>query len=192
MSMLFFASLICATLLIPSLARAQIAEEKTPATPAQAPAPSPKDKGKINQLSLEELRGLLSYTYKDKVVLLSFWSPYCGECLELFPMFSELQEKYGDKGFVVIGISLVGYPEKVWHSINRVGVNFPVFMGNADVFDAYQIHTLPTVIFIRKDGREEEPAEGHEANRTAFDSEVERLLEGRPRGIEDWFQWLLR
>lgn len=191
MGRLFFASLTCASLLIPSMALAQGAEEKTPAAPAQAPAPASKNEEKLQQISLEELRGLLSYTYKDKVVLLSFWSPYCGECLELLPMFSELHGKYRDKGFVVLGISLVGYPEKVWHSINRVGVNFPVFMGNADVFAAYQIHTLPTVIFIGKDGREEEPAEGHEANRKAFDKETERLLEGRSRGI-DWFQWLLR
>ncbi|MFQ5863098.1 MAG: TlpA family protein disulfide reductase [Candidatus Brocadiales bacterium] len=92
---------------------------------------------------------------------------------------------------MVIGISLVGYPEKVWLSINRVRVDFPVFMGNADVFNAYEIHTLPAVLFIRKDGKEEEKAEGHEANRKAFDREIVRLLEGRPKGI-DWFKWLLR
>ncbi len=106
-------------------------------------------------------------------------------------MFSDLHDKYRNEGFEVIGISLVGYPKKVWLSLNRVRVDFPVFMGNADVFDAYSIHTLPTVIFIGRDGNEDDTAEGHEANAIAFDSEVQRMLEGRAKGGE-WFQWLLR
>ena len=134
---------------------------------------------------------MLTYTYRDKVVLLSFWFPYCDECLELLPLFSDLYKKYRNEGFAVIGISLVGYPDKVWLSLNRVRVEFPVFMGNADVFDAYNIHTLPTVIFIGRDGNEDEIAEGHEANAKAFDNEIKRLLEGRSKGGE-WLQWLLR
>ena len=33
----------------------------------------------IKQISLEELSDMLTYTYRDKVVLLSLRSPYCGD-----------------------------------------------------------------------------------------------------------------
>lgn len=181
-----FASLFSLSLLIPSQVLAQgseerppapeekapALEEKVPSTPAQAPAPTLEEKKEVKQISLKELKDLISYTHRGKVILLSFWSPYCGECLELLPMFSELYRNYRDQRFMVIGISLWGYHEKVWLSINRVRIDFPVFMGDADVLNAYDIHTLPAVIFIGRDGKEEEKAEGHEANRKAFDKEI--------------------
>ncbi|MFQ5863097.1 MAG: thioredoxin domain-containing protein [Candidatus Brocadiales bacterium] len=114
MGKLLFAFLLYSSLLTPSLALAQGGEEKAPATveetpapvpeekataiPAQAPAPTPEKKRQIEQITLEELRGLISYTYRDNVILLRFWSPYCGECLELLPMFSELYRNYRDQG----------------------------------------------------------------------------------------------
>ncbi|MHC4276214.1 MAG: TlpA disulfide reductase family protein [Planctomycetota bacterium] len=191
MGRLLIVPFVCAVLLFPAFNLPVGAEEKASDTPTQAPAQTSESQKDIKQISLEELNDMLTYTYRDKVVLLSFWSPYCGECRDLLPLFSDLHDKYRDEGFEVIGISLVGYPEKVWLALNRVRVEFPVFMGNADVFDAYNIHTMPTVIFIGRDGNEDETAEGHEADAIAFDNEVQRLLEGRQKGGE-WIQWLLR
>lgn len=103
-------------------------------------------------------------------------------------MLEELYGKY-TYGFMVIGISLVGYPEKVWLSINRARINFPVFMGDADVFNAYDIHTLPSITLIGKDGKEEGKEEGHNISEKRLEREVTRLIEGRPR--KGWLDWVL-
>lgn len=42
---------------------------------------------------------------KGKVYLIEFWATWCGPCVDAMPHLTELQEKYADKGLVVIGIT---------------------------------------------------------------------------------------
>lgn len=48
-------------------------------------------------LKPEELRG--------KVVLLDFWAVWCGPCIATFPHLREWNDKYADKGLVIIGVT---------------------------------------------------------------------------------------
>ena len=42
---------------------------------------------------------------KGKVVLLDFWAVWCGPCIATFPHLREWQEKYADKGLVIVGLT---------------------------------------------------------------------------------------
>ena len=42
---------------------------------------------------------------KGKVVLLDFWAVWCGPCIATFPHLKHLQEAYGDKGLVILGLT---------------------------------------------------------------------------------------
>jgi len=44
--------------------------------------------------------------HRGKVVLVDFWATYCPPCMASFPKYIAMQEKYGDKGLVVVSVSL--------------------------------------------------------------------------------------
>src|SRR6266851_5874494 len=44
--------------------------------------------------------------HRGKVVVVNFWASNCPPCRESFPKFIKMHEKYGDKGLVVISVSL--------------------------------------------------------------------------------------
>jgi thiol-disulfide isomerase/thioredoxin len=91
-----------------------------PAAFAQTPAPAPKDAAKPERpavtlfvgdkapaLAIEKwVKGDAVPTFQPgKVYMVEFWATWCGPCIKGMPHLSELQKKYKDQGFTVIGVS---------------------------------------------------------------------------------------
>jgi thiol-disulfide isomerase/thioredoxin len=93
---------------------------------------------------------------KGKVVLLDFWATWCGPCKVEIPGFIELQDKYRDKGLVVIGVSVDDTLAQLKEFSAAYKMNYPVVVGSAheDIQKAYgPIWGLPTTFIIGRDGR---------------------------------------
>ena len=72
-----------------------------PAFAADAGEPAPAFRlatAKGDTIALDQLRG--------KVVYVDFWASWCGPCRRSFPWMNDLQQKYGARGFVVVGVNV--------------------------------------------------------------------------------------
>jgi len=92
-------------------------------------------------------------SYRGKVVLLDFWATWCVPCREETPHFVELQQKYGERGLQIIGVSMDDSPDPVRPFVQQFQVNYPVVMGTADVGSAYGgVLGLPIAFLIDREG----------------------------------------
>lgn len=106
--------------------------------------------------TLSDLAGqkLQLSTYRGKVILLDFWATWCDPCRDEIPHFVELQNKYRDQGFQIVGVSMDDAPAPVHEFYQRFRMNYPVVMGDANTGELYGgILGLPIAFLIGRDGR---------------------------------------
>ncbi len=115
--------------------------------------------------------------YKGKVVILDFWATWCPPCKKEIPGFINLQKKYGDKGLVVVGVSLdEGGPAVVKPFAQKMGINYPLVMGDQKTAAAFGgIEAIPTTFVIDRDGNVVTGHQGY-ADEATFESEIKPLL----------------
>jgi thiol-disulfide isomerase/thioredoxin len=116
--------------------------------------------------------------FKGKVMLLDFWATWCGPCKVEIPHFIEFQEKYGKKGFQVVGISVDDTVEKLEPYVRDMKMNYPVLQGlnHDDVQDAYgPILGIPVSVLISRDGKVCATHTGL-TDKNVFEREIQALL----------------
>lgn len=122
--------------------------EAGPPTNLEQPAPAFSFRdldGKVFKLS----------DHKGKAVLVDFWATWCAPCRASLPHLSALQERYRQKGLVVVGLSLDDLEaQQVRRFAERLQLRFRIGMADENVLDAYgPIRSIPTTFFIDKKGR---------------------------------------
>jgi len=137
--------------------------------PGHRPAPD---------FNLPQLNGqpLHLASYRGKVVLLDFWATWCVPCRAEIPHFIELQQKYGDRGLQIIGVSMDDGPEPVRDFYQQFHMNYPVVMGNAKTGELYGgVLGLPIAFIIGKDGLIDSKKIGA-ADMAVLEREIQKLL----------------
>jgi peroxiredoxin len=118
-------------------------------------------------------------SYRGKVVLLDFWATWCDPCREETPHFVELQKKYSDRGFQIVGVSMDDGPEPVRAFYQQFHIKYPVVMGNAKIGELYGgILGLPIAFLIDRDGRIYTKHVGA-TSVSVFDKEISELLKAQ-------------
>ena len=102
--------------------------------------------------------------YSGKVVLVNFWATWCGPCLIEIPWLIEFQQKYGPRGFTILGVAMDDEGKQVvepWVQKERfdvngqqAAINYPILIGNDAVTEKFGgLIGLPTSVLISRDGK---------------------------------------
>jgi thiol-disulfide isomerase/thioredoxin len=117
-------------------------------------------------------------SYAGNVILLDFWATWCAPCRVEIPGFVEMVEDYGERGLVILGVSVDDTPEALLPYAEELGMNYPVLVGldRDDIKDAYgPLIGFPTAFIIDRDGTICHQHTGY-APKSQFVAEIEALL----------------
>ena len=113
--------------------------------------------------------------FKSSVIMLDFFASWCPPCRQEVPDFIELQKAYGDKGFAMVGVSLVG-PQESRDFANQAGINYPVLIDDGKASAAYgPIRSIPTTFLIGRDSRIAKVYIGYRP-KDVFENDIKELL----------------
>jgi thiol-disulfide isomerase/thioredoxin len=102
--------------------------------------------------------------YKGKVVFVNFWATWCDPCRVEIPWLIAMQNKYGSKGFTVLGIAMdeegksvvAPFLEKERFDVDgqKLPMNYPILLGTDEAADKFGgILGYPSSFLISRDGK---------------------------------------
>jgi peroxiredoxin len=97
------------------------------------------------KVTLSQLRG--------KVVILNFWSIWCGPCLAEMPSLNKLYLEFKDRGLVVIAVAEDPAEKPVKSYIQDKNIEYTILMDkDKKVYFKYSLFGIPVTFLIDKKG----------------------------------------
>ena len=112
---------------------------------------------------------------QNKAVLINFWATWCPPCREEIPGLIDLQKKFKDRSFTVLGVDTGESKAKVSSFVEKIGINYPVVLdSDMAVTERYSVHGIPTSFLVASEGKI--LGEYHAYSRQ-LEADVEKALE---------------
>ncbi|MGQ0528813.1 MAG: TlpA family protein disulfide reductase [Panacagrimonas sp.] len=93
---------------------------------------------------------------RGKLVLINFWATWCAPCLKEIPVLVDMQERYGARGFQMLGPAMDD-PEQIRLMLPRLKIQYPILIGDTAIASAMDtlgdtLGALPFSVLISADG----------------------------------------
>lgn len=129
--------------------------------------------------------------FKGRVVLVNFWATWCAPCRIEIPWLMDLQEKYGPRGFTVLGVAMdeegksavVPFVQRERFKLGTTSqpMNYPILIGSDEAAEKFGgLLGLPTTIVISQDGRQVKRIDGL-LSHDEMDKTIQSLLDTSAR-----------
>ncbi len=111
----------------------------------------------LPDFNLQDLQGhaLSAADLHGKVVLVDFWATWCQPCKKEMPGYQKLADRYGSRGFVVIGFKseIMRDVEDPLQFARKIGVGYPLVVATENVTQKFGgILGLPTTMLYDRRG----------------------------------------
>lgn len=117
---------------------------------------SPVDANSVKspQFSLPSASGVITdKTFKGKVIYVDFWASWCKPCKKSFPWLNMMQQKYKDKGLVVLAINLDTDKKLADEFLKKIPANFTVaFDPEGQSAKDFKVMGMPSSYLINRKG----------------------------------------
>ena len=104
--------------------------------------------------SLDGTRDIKLSNYRGHVVYLDFWASWCGPCRKSMPVMETFSQRYGDKGLVVLAVSVDEELQQAREFAGRWTLSYELaHSADGKVAEAYSLGGMPSSFIIDTDGR---------------------------------------
>nr|WP_321466533.1 TlpA disulfide reductase family protein [uncultured Desulfobulbus sp.] len=95
-----------------------------------------------------------SDTYAGQAMLITFFAPWCGPCLQEIPALKAVQSRYHEQGFSVVALAVdEGGPGTVARLMEKAGINYQVLLADESTRRQFGgVATIPTSFLVNKQG----------------------------------------
>jgi thiol-disulfide isomerase/thioredoxin len=100
---------------------------------------------------------------EGKVILINLWAIWCGPCIKEMPHLNEMQDKYKDKDFIILGLNTgddFGQKEvkpNIEKFVDRLKLNYTMGWSQRELTDEFfrlgQMNGIPQSFLIDRDGK---------------------------------------
>ena len=134
----------------------------------------------LPDFALKDLQGheISSDSLRGKVVLIDFWATWCGPCKKEMPGYQKLLERYGSRGFAVVGFKFdtMADTEDPVQFAKKMGVSYPLAVAPDELKEKFGgIEGLPTTMLYDRGGILRKKVIGFEYTE-AFESAINSIL----------------
>jgi thiol-disulfide isomerase/thioredoxin len=135
---------------------------------------------RLPDFSVKDLQGreVSSADLSGKVVLIDFWATWCQPCKKEMPGYQKLLDRYGSRGFAVIGFkfdTMMDTEDPVLFA-KKIGVRYPLAVAVDDLKQKFGgVEGLPTTLLYDRQGILRRKVIGFEYTDT-IESELKPLL----------------
>lgn len=130
-------------------------------------------------LATFQLEGKLPENLKGKVVMVDFWASWCEPCKESFPAMEALQQRYREKGLVIVAVNMDEKRADMEEFLKKNPATFAIVRdAKQKLAEKSGISTMPSSFLIDRQGKVRFAHSGYRGAETKkkYEQEIEQLL----------------